>query len=165
MTRGILAATVVLLLLLVSPASAVATADAPEQVTLTVSVENQDGGSVGNAELTATWENGSNTETTASNGKAFVDVPKGANVTISVSHPDYIRNNPITIKNADEQSVTVPVYQRGQLNVNVDDASGAIADANVVLRKDGNVAVSGRQTPVACSPRPISSKVSTPCRW
>lgn len=143
MTRGVLAATVVLLLLLASPTSAAATTDTAEMVTLTVSIENQDGARVGSAELTATWENGSNTETTASNGKAFVDVPKGANVTISVSHPDYIRNNPVVIKNVDEQSVTIPVYQRGQLNVNVDDGTGAIADANVVLRKDGKVAVSG----------------------
>jgi len=143
MTRGILAATMVLLLLLVSPATAVVTTETAEMVTVTVSVENQDGEVVRNAELTATWENGSNAVTTASNGKAFVDVPKGTNVTLSFSHPDYIRNNPTVIKRASEQSVTIPVYQRGQLSVTVADETAPVANANVILRKDGRIAATG----------------------
>lgn len=140
MTRKILAATMVLLLLLVAPASAVGTTQTAQEVTLTVSVENQAGEPVSNAELTATWENGSTTETTASNGKAFVDVPKGANVTISLSHPDYIRNHPYVVKNADEGSVSIPVHQRGDLTVTVADNTGPVSNAEVTLRKDGRVA-------------------------
>ena len=139
MRREILAAALVLMLLLVTPAHAVATTEAVQMVTVTVSVENQDGEPVPNGELTATWENGSTTETTASNGKAFVDVPKGADVSISLSHPDYIRNHPYVIRNASERSITVPAYQRGQLTVAVADNTGHVANAEVTLRKDGRV--------------------------
>lgn len=141
MRRRILAATLVLLL--VAPVGAFSTAEAAAEVTLTVSVENRAGEPVKNAELTASWENGSNTKTTASNGKAFVDVPAGANVTITVDHPDYIRNHPYVLQSASEQSVTVPVSQRGQQTIVVADESGPIGDVDVVLRKDGRIAASG----------------------
>jgi uncharacterized GH25 family protein len=141
--RRTLTATVVLALLLVAPASTVTGTTAAHEVTLTVSVENQAGEPVEDAELTVSWENGSTSEVTASNGKAFVDVPAGANVTIEVSHPDYIRNHPYAVENATEQSVTVPVSQRGQQTVVVADESGPVADADVVLRKDGRIAASG----------------------
>jgi hypothetical protein len=140
MTREILVAIMVLLLLLVAPASAVGTMQTAQEVTLTVSVENQAGESVSNTELTATWEDGSTTVTTASNGKAFVDVPKGANVTITLSHPDYIRNHPYVVKDASEGSLTIPVHQRGELSVAVADSSGTVSDATVTFRKDGRVA-------------------------
>lgn len=143
MKRAVLAATTVVLLLLVTPASAVGTTDTARMVTLTVSVENQSGEPVANAELTAVWENGSTTATTASNGKAFVDVQKGADVTIALSHPDYIRNHPYAVSNASEQSVTVPVSQRGQLTVAVADDAGRVGNADVVLRKDGRIAARG----------------------
>ena len=143
MRRGVLAATGIVLLLLVAPASTVAETTAADEVTLTVSVEDQAGDPVGDVELTVNWENGSNTKTTASNGKAFVDVPTGANVTIAVSHPDYLRNHPYTVETASEESVTVPVFQRGQQTVVVADESGPVADADVVLRKDGRIAASG----------------------
>jgi hypothetical protein len=143
MIRGVLVATVVWLLLLGTPAGVVATTDTAEEVTLTVSVENQDGEPVKNAELTATWENGSNTETTASNGKAFVDVPAGTEVTIEISHPAYIRNYPTVVENASERTVRIPVSQRGQLTAVVADDAGRVANADVVLRKDGRVAARG----------------------
>lgn len=136
-------AIVVLALLLVAPASTVAEQRTANEVTLTVSVENPTGEPVGDAELTATWENGSTTRTTAGNGKAFVDVPAGANVTIAISHPDYIRNHRLLVENASERSVTVPVFPRGELAVVVADESGRVADADVVLRKDGRIAASG----------------------
>ncbi|MFB6091258.1 MAG: carboxypeptidase-like regulatory domain-containing protein [Halobellus sp.] len=126
-------------LLLTGAGATIANAQTADPVTLTVSVVNQDGDPVSDAELTATWENGSTTETTASNGKAFVDVPSGANVTISVSHPEYIRNHPFVIRNASERDVTVPVYRRGRLSVVVADDDGRVAGARVVLRKDGRV--------------------------
>ncbi|MFA1612103.1 hypothetical protein [Halobellus rubicundus] len=139
MRSGILVGLVVSGLLLAGPAATVGSAQSSDVVTLTVSVENQDGDPVRNAELTATWGNGSTTESTASNGKAFVDVPSGADVTISTSHPEYIRNHPIVVQDASEREVTVPVHHRGQLSVVVADEGGRVADARVVLRKDGRV--------------------------
>ena len=126
-------------LLLVGALPAPVAAQTTDRVTLTVSVVDQDGEPISDAELTATWENGSTTASTASNGKAFVDVEEGANVTIGLSHPEYIRNDPLVVRNATEQDVTIPVYRRGQLSVAVDDDSGAVTDARVTLRKNGRV--------------------------
>ena len=57
---------------------------AQEVVTLTVTIETPDGEPVANAALTATWDGGSSTATTVSNGKAFIDVEQGADVEIAV---------------------------------------------------------------------------------
>lgn len=127
-------------LLLLAPATAAtATAQSTEQVTLTVSVVDPDGDPVSNAELTVTWKNGSTTGTTTTNGKVFVDADRGANVTIELSHPEYIRNHPFVVRNATEQDVTVPAYRQGQLSVAVADDSGGVADARVILRKNGRI--------------------------
>ena len=126
------------LLLIGAPATTVA-AQSTDQVTLTVSVVDQNGDPIDNAELTATWENGTTTEETASNGKAFVDVERGANVTIELSHPEYIRNHPFVVRNATEQDVTIPAHQKGQLSVTVADESGNVSDARVILRKNGRI--------------------------
>ncbi len=117
------------------PAPATATAD----VTLTVSVVNANGNPVENAELTAEWANGSTTARTASNGKAFLDVPEGADVAITVSHPNFVRNFPVEVDNATEQEVTVDVRRKGTLSVEVTDANGPVEDARVVLREEGRI--------------------------
>lgn len=57
---------------------------AQEDVTLTVTVATNGVEAVGNAELTATWDGESATEVTSANGKAFIDVPTGATVDITV---------------------------------------------------------------------------------
>ena len=126
-------------LLVIGPATATVAAQSTDQVTLTVSVVDQDGGLVSNAELTATWENGSTTGTTTTNGKAFIDVDRGTNVTIELSHPEYIRNDPFVVRNATERDVTIPTHRRGQLSVAVADDSGDVADARVILRKNGRL--------------------------
>lgn len=127
-----------------SPSANSLAATAQESVTLTVSVVNQDGDPVQGAELTATWSNGSTTETTASNGKAFVDVPKDADVTIAFDHSDYVRNHPVTVENATTQNVEVEVYRTGSLAVDVADADGALADARVTVDKNGRQVAAGK---------------------
>ena len=139
MKHGITVALAVVSILLAGPAATPAAAQSAELVTLTVSVVDQNGDPVSNAELAATWANGSTTVSTATNGKAFVDVERGVNVTINLSHPEYIRNDPFEVRNATEQDVTIPAYRQGQLSVAVTDDSGDVADARVVLRKDGRV--------------------------
>jgi len=139
MSARILVALAVTGLLLTVPAATTVAAQSTETVTLTVSVVDQNGDTISNADLTAIWENGSTTETTASNGRAFIDVERGANVTISLSHSAYIRNHPFVVRNATEQDVTIPAYRQGQLSVVVADDSGDIADARVVLRQNGRI--------------------------
>ncbi len=117
------------------PAVGLASAD----VTLTVTVETAAGAPVSDAELTASWDGGSTTATTASNGKAFVDVPEGANVTIEVDHPNYVRNSPYTLTNASEEDVTVTVWEKASATVTVADSDGAVESVRVVFRKAGEI--------------------------
>ncbi|MFC6785506.1 carboxypeptidase regulatory-like domain-containing protein [Halobaculum halobium] len=114
-------------------------------VTLTIAVQAPDGDPVTDAALTASWENGSATATTAGNGRAFVDVPAGATVEVSVDHPEYVRNAPFVVENASEDTVSITVRQRGSLTVSAEDDRGdAVADARVIVRADGAVVVNGR---------------------
>lgn len=108
-------------------------------VTLTVSVVTAAGDPVSNAELTVTWDGGSAVETTRSNGQALVDVPEGADVTIEVDHPGYVRNEPFTVTDAAQESVEVTVYRRSSLSLTVIDEAGPVGDVRVVLRKGGAV--------------------------
>lgn len=122
-----------------------ATAGTAGEVALTVSVVDSRGLAVQDAELTATWDGGSTTETTASNGKAFVDVPQGADVSIDVTHPDYVRNFPKTVEGASERDVTVQVAQKGRATIGVTGPDGAaVRDARVTVSQDGRTVASGR---------------------
>ncbi|WP_435196049.1 carboxypeptidase-like regulatory domain-containing protein [Natronomonas sp. EA1] len=125
----------VVLLLLVAGVGPVTAQESP--VTLTVSVVDQQGSAVGNAEITASWSDGETTATTASNGKAFVDVPEGADVTLTIRHPSYTRNKPVIVQNAQTESVTVRVAEKGSVTMRLTDTDGAVANANVVLARDG----------------------------
>lgn len=136
-------ATLVAALLLVSPVAGAGAATTQDTVTLTVSVETADGDAVGNADLNATWDGGSAQETTASNGKAFVDVPAGATVTIEVDHPDYVRNEPYVVENATARDVTIDVAEKGSFSVVATENDESVGDAQVVVRKGGDVVVRG----------------------
>jgi len=75
---------------------------AQSNVTLTVTVVDQDGDAVSGVDISATWDDGGPVdETTRSNGQALVDVPEGANVTLSVDDEDYVRNAPLEIQDAE----------------------------------------------------------------
>lgn len=127
--------------------SVVAAAPAAAQedfVTLTVSVETPSGEDVRGATLTATWDGGSTSQTTAANGKAFVDVPEGADVEIRVDHADYVRNFPVTVDDATTSDVSVTVHEKATARVVVEDGAGPVADADVKLRKDGRDVVQAK---------------------
>lgn len=111
--------------------------------TLTVSIVDNSGSPIAGAELTAEWSGGSTTETTASNGKAFVDVPEGQNVTLSVEHDDFVRNHPLEIPDAEGGDIEVTVYPKAQATASVVDANGPVADAQIRFVKDGRIAASG----------------------
>lgn len=112
---------------------------AQSQVTLTVSVVTAAGDPVSNAQLTATWDGGSAQASTASNGKAFLDVAEGADVTIEVDHPGFVRNEPFTVTDAGAEEVEVTVYRKSSLGLSVADDEGAVEGVRVVLRKSGSV--------------------------
>lgn len=127
--------------LCIAPAGA---ATAGSQVTLTVSVVDQGDVAVGGADITASWDGGEATATTASNGRAFVDVPAGADVTVDVEHEDFVRNEPIEVDDATEQDVTVRVALKGNSIVTVEETDGEpLADATVQFRQDGETVLEG----------------------
>ncbi|MFB6069452.1 MAG: hypothetical protein ABEJ76_00400 [Halanaeroarchaeum sp.] len=121
-------------------------AAAQPTVTLTVSVTTPAGESVDAATLTATWDNGSTTAETASNGKAFVDVPEGADVSIAVDHPDYVRNAPYQVADASERDVSITVYEAARATIAVEDAEGPVDGASVTMAKGGTTVLDAETT-------------------
>lgn len=117
---------------------------AAETVTLTVTVENQNGAGVANAALNATWDGGSYEARSASNGKALLDVPAGATVSIAVEHDSYVRNHPKTVTDASERDVTVDVHNPATLSIIAEEDGSALSDATVAARKDGRIAAQGK---------------------
>lgn len=115
-----------------------------ETTTLTVTVENRNGAAVSDATITATWEGGSTTATTANNGKAFVDVPDDTRVELTIEHDQYVRNFPFVIQNpSSESEVTVQVAAKSSLSLSIQDSDEAIEDARVVVRQDGRIVADG----------------------
>lgn len=106
-------------------------------VTLTVTVTDNFNNGISDAKLTASWDGGSNTARTASNGKAFLDVRKGADVEISIDHGAYTRNNPVIVEDASEQDLSIVVSRKGEARVTVVDEGSTVQDAQVVLYKEG----------------------------
>lgn len=146
MGRGLICLVVVVLV--VSAGGSVAGAGgAPtatqEQVTLTVAVISQGGAQIGGATITATWDGGESTATTASNGRAFVDVPRGADVEIAVSSDRFVRNFPATVEDATAREVLVEVARKGSATIQATSSSGSIRGATVRLLQDGRTVVSG----------------------
>lgn len=141
---GVLLAVLIVLASLSAPA-----AGADEVVTLTVTVVDQNGDPIGaDATLTATWDGGSDTAETSASGQVLLDVQKGADITVEVDHPDYVRNRPLTVEDASQRDVEVPVWQQGQLTVTVTNQSSTIEGAQVSFSKDqltqyGNTNASG----------------------
>ncbi|WP_332898019.1 hypothetical protein [Haladaptatus sp. CMSO5] len=133
--RALIVALVMLFSIVAGPVAA------QETVTLTVSVVDDSGNAVGGAELTASWDGGETTRTTAGNGKAFLDVPEDETVTVTVSHPDFIRNRPFVIEDVSEQEVTINVAKKGSADISVIDENGPVEGARVILSQNGREVV------------------------
>lgn len=142
MTR-ITAVTVLVLVLLAPIGGAAIAASQQSMVTLTVTVLDGGDNPISNVELAASWDGGSTEGTTRANGQALIDVPRGADVTIRVSHAIYVRNNPFVLEDAREESVTVRVARRASATLTIVDDEGPVPDAAVRLRKDGEIAAVG----------------------
>lgn len=142
MTRSLTASLSFLLLVAAVAPAAIGPAAAAD-VTLTVTVEDFAGTTVEGADLTATWDGGSTTETTSANGQAFVDVPEGADVTITVDHDRYMRNHPSTVEDARARDVRIEVARQGEATVTVRDPD-PVEGASVRFLADGRTAVAVR---------------------
>lgn len=126
---------------------AAAADDASEStdVTLTVTVVDGLNNGIDSAEVTAEWDDGSTTRQTAGNGKVFITVPEGETVTLRVQHPGYVRNNPVVVESASEESVEITVYSKARADVSVTNPNGEpVEGATVKLFKRDTVAASGQ---------------------
>ncbi|WP_435333631.1 carboxypeptidase-like regulatory domain-containing protein [Haloarchaeobius sp. TZWWS8] len=111
---------------------------AAEDVTLRVTVVDATGTGLGDAEVTVTYDDESQTRETFSNGETLFDVPKGATVQIAVSHPTLVKNRPKTIESVDSSTdTTITMYEPATGTITVEDADGPVANANVNIWKDG----------------------------
>lgn len=148
MGRGLVTLVAVVLLVSALPLGTAATAAGSnatqDQVTLTVAVVSQGGAQLGGVTITARWDGGETTATTASNGRAFVDVPRGAEVELSVSSERFVQNFPVTVEDATGQEVTVELARKGSTTVTATSPSGPVDRAAVRLVQGGRTVVSGR---------------------
>ena len=139
------ALTVGLLTLLVGAGVVAGTAAAQSQVTLTVTVVDQDGDPLSGIDISATWDDGAGgpvNETTRANGQVLMDVPEGANVTLQIDDDEYVRNVPYVVEDAETESVEVAVSESATATVNALNADGQPAEnARIRLYRDGNYVV------------------------
>jgi PGF-CTERM protein len=139
------AVTIGLLTLLVGAGVVAGTAAAQSQVTLTVTVVDQDGDPLSGIDISATWDDGAGgptNETTRANGQALIDVPEGATVTLQISDDEYVRNVPYVVEDAETEPVEVAVSDSATATVNAVNADGQPAEnARVRLYRDGNYVV------------------------
>jgi uncharacterized protein GlcG (DUF336 family) len=125
-------------------AGAAPAAGQEDSVTLTVSVVTDSGTPLGGATIEASWDGGSTTATTASNGKAFIDVPQGADVELLAENEDFIRNLPLVVENAQSEEVTLEVVRKGDYSVRITDTDGPVSNVQVSLSRGGTTIVEGR---------------------
>ncbi|WP_265108433.1 PGF-CTERM sorting domain-containing protein [Halosolutus halophilus] len=109
---------------------------ASEELTVSVHVVDDAGADVAGATVTASWDGGSETKETASNGQTLIDVPSGADVAITAEHDGLVQNNPKelgTVK--DHTDVAVELFPETNATVTVTDGEAAIDGATVTLTK------------------------------
>jgi PGF-CTERM protein len=128
---------IALLLTPIAGAAGTAAAQSGETVTVTVAVRDSADNPIDGADLNAEWDGGSTTATTAANGKAFVDVPEGAEVTIEVTHPRYVRNSPYVVSEASEREVEVEVFRKSSVRLEVSDQDGPVEGARILIERGG----------------------------
>jgi predicted secreted protein len=114
------------------------------EVTLTVTVVDEFDNPISGATVEAEWDGGSDSGQTASNGKVFLDVEEGADVSLTVDHVAYTRNNPLLVSNAEEEEVSMTVYRKSEAEVKVTQDDEPLRNARVLLYKGGNLADRGR---------------------
>ncbi len=120
-------------------------AAADHEVTLTVVVVDEAGEPVGSGvTVEATWDGGEAVGETAANGRVLLDVPEGTDVELDVDDDRYVRNQPLSVPDADQRDVELQAFPSGTATVSVTDADGGpLSDATVRFRRGGEVVSSG----------------------
>jgi PGF-CTERM protein len=144
MQRAVLLS-VVLVIAAAAPFVGTATAATQEQVTLDVKVVNEAGDPVSGATVNAAWDGGTRNATTAANGRAFIDVPQGEDIELTIQDDTYVRNFPKVVTNAETQDVTIEVAEKGSATLTfTEEGDTAVRNATVFIRSGQRVVVSGK---------------------
>jgi uncharacterized GH25 family protein len=127
-----------------APVASTAAADGAAsnaQVTITVSVVDQNGDPVEDANVTVTYNDTVQTGETFANGKAFFDVPEGADVTVDVSKDGLALNRPASVQGVDGETVVdVQLFPAATADRPLETPDGQpIEGARVHLEKDDEV--------------------------
>ena len=113
-----------------------------DQVTLTVTVVDQDGNTLGGVPISASWDDGDGgpvNETTSANGQALMDVPRGVDVSLEIDDDEYVHNTPYVVENATTQQVNVSVSPSATATVTIENTDGqAVENARVLLYRSGD---------------------------
>lgn len=139
--RIVLLAGVIVLATVGGPIAGLASGD---DVALEIVVETPDGDPVDEATVTATWDGGSDSGETSSNGRVFIDVPEGEDVSIEIEHEEYVRNRPYEVSDASAAEVAITVWEKASASVTVDDDDGPVEDVRVAFRKSGDFVAAHR---------------------
>lgn len=113
-------------------------------VTLTVTVTDRFGNGISDVSVTADWKGGASSGQTVSNGQVLLDVEEGAEVTITVDHFAYTRNEPYVVEEAVGQEVEVTVYRKAEGEVKVVTDGEPLRNAQVQFYQDGDLVTQGR---------------------
>lgn len=130
--------TVLLVVSVLAPSAIGGAAAQDDTVTVTLAVVDSNGDPVGDIDVSVTWDGGDGgpiNETTAGNGKAFVDVPRGADLEIEIDDEEYVRNSPFVKFDAAEEEIRVPVSLSGQAALTVQSEDGPVSNADITLLK------------------------------
>ena len=118
-----------------------------DQVTISATVVDQDGRSVGGGiDVTAQWDGGSANGTTASSGQVLLDVPRGANVSIQIDDDRYVRNSPYIVEDATAESVDVPVATSATADITVRNTNNETVEGARVYLYRGATIVTNQRT-------------------
>lgn len=113
-------------------------------VTLSITVTDRFGNSISDATVTAEWDGGATSSQTASNGQVLLDVEEDAEVTITVDHHAYTRNQPYVIEEAEGGDHEVTVYRKARGEVQVIENGEPLRNARVQIYQDGDLITQGR---------------------
>jgi len=112
-----------------------------DDVTLEITIVDRNGQSLSNTDISVTWNDGEGgpiNRTTTADGRALVDVPEGADVSIAVNDDEYVRNRPFRLFDASGGTVRVQASEIGRATFVVEGADGPVESAAIEIRQPGS---------------------------
>jgi hypothetical protein len=140
MKRSVVGGAVFVVVVAAAIAGATGAGAAQQMTTVNVTVVDQSGETVGNVDLQVSWDDGEETRnvTTLSNGNAYFDVPRGADIEVRVTDDEYLRNEPATFENVrGDDGFEVEVSLPGTVRVAVTDVADGDAISGAEAELDG----------------------------